>query len=331
MPVDRENKIIRGYKVMSLGEALGHGVVVDETTLNQLVELGNRGGGVGVKSKVQHRNGATDGFGRYLGKSRNFRREGNSTVADLHLDDLAFKSPEGDWGSYLLDLADRAPDAFGASPEVIEVRKPAQSGKPVMRLKDLLAIAIVDRPATNAGFFSVTGVSDMAENTALEAQVAELSAERDAATKKAGELQSQLTDLQAKVQEAAAGEAATLSAAKIEATAVAIKGERERAGNLLALCSKAHKIDLAAKFIADGTAVADVQAQLFSALCEGAKPIGDAGGTNLEAGKDENAKYKAEYTALSAKEKAAFGDEAGYVAMRRIDDGLDQLTTKAAN
>lgn len=327
MPVDREARVIRGYKVMSLGEALGHGVTVDETTLDQLVALGNRGG---VKSKVQHRNGATDGFGRYLGKSTNFRREGDSAVADLHLDDLAFKSPEGDWGSYLLDLADRAPDAFGASPEVIEHRVPAKNGRPVMRLKDLLAIAIVDRPATNAGFFSVTGVSDMADITALEAQVAELSAERDAATTKAGELQSQLTDLQAKVKAAAAGEAAALSAARIEATAIALKGERDRAGDILALCTKASKTDLAAKFIADGTSTAEVQASLFAALCATAKPLGDAGGTNLESGKDENAAYKAEFTALSAKERSMFGTEAEYVAMRRVDDGLDQLTTKVA-
>jgi hypothetical protein len=39
--VDRENKIIRGYSVMSLGEAKGHGFAVDETTLEQLVSLGN--------------------------------------------------------------------------------------------------------------------------------------------------------------------------------------------------------------------------------------------------------------------------------------------------
>jgi hypothetical protein len=39
--VDRENKIIRGYSVMSLGEAAGHGMVVDETTLEQVVALGN--------------------------------------------------------------------------------------------------------------------------------------------------------------------------------------------------------------------------------------------------------------------------------------------------
>lgn len=328
MPVDRESKVIRGYKVMSLGEAIGHGVNVDETTLSQLVDLGNQSNG--VKSKVQHRTGASDGFGRYLGKSKNFRREGNSVVADLHLDDLAFKSPEGNWGGYVMDLADNAPDAFGASPELVEYRVPIAGNKPAMRLKNLLAIAIVDRPATNNSFLSVPGESDMADTTALEVKVTELSAERDAATKKAGELQAQLTDLQAKVKEAAAGEAAALSAARIEATAAAIKGERERIGDVLALCSKANKTDLAAKFIADGTAVADVQSQLFTALCAGAKPLGDAGGSNLETGKDENAKYKAEFTALSAKERAAFGDEAGYVSMRRIDDGLDQLTTKAA-
>jgi hypothetical protein len=330
MPVDREQKVIRGFKVMSLGDALGHGMAVDETTLSQLEAIGNKSA-VGIKTRVQHSNGKGDGFGRYLGKSRNFSRQGDSVFADLHLDELAFKSPEGDWGSYLLDLAERAPDSFGSSPEVIQTKQPVGKGGFAMRIQDLLAIAIVDRPATNVGFFSTpVGESNMAEVTALEAQVAELSAERDTATKQAAEYKLRIDSLETKIKEAAAAEVAELSAAKTEAIAATLKSERARIGDVLALCSKANKTDLAAKFIADGTPVTEVQSALFSALCAGAKPVGEGSGELHLSGSDENAKYKAEFTALSAKDKAAFGDEAGYVAMRRVDDGLDQLTTKAA-
>lgn len=330
MPVDRENKVIRRYKVMSIGEAIGHGMIVDETTLAQLEAIGNKSA-VGVKTRVQHPNGKGDGFGRYLGKSRNFTRQGDSVFADLHVDEIAFKSPDGNWGEYVLDLAERAPDAFGASPEVAHTKQlVGKSGASAMRIHDLLAIAIVDRPATNVGFFSTTGVSDMADTTALETQVAELSAERDTVTKKAAELQTQLSELQAKVKEAAAGEVAALSAARVEAAAATLNDERARAGDILALCSKAHKTDLAAKYIADGTPVAEVQTALFAALCAGAKPVGSGDGELHLQGGDENAAYKKEFAALSAKERNAFGDEAGYIAMRRVDDGLDVLTPKVA-
>jgi len=330
MPIDRENKIIRGYKVMSIGEAIGHGMIVDDTTLTQLEAIGNKSA-AGVKTRVQHPNGKGDGFGRYLGKSRNFTRQGDSVFADLHVDEIAFKSPDGNWGEYVLNLAESAPDAFGASPEVAHTKQPVgKSGASAMRIHDLLAIAIVDRPATNVGFFSSTGDSSMAENTALEAQVAELSAERDTVTKKAAELQTQLLDLQAKVAEAAAGEVAALSTARVESAATTLKAERARVGDIVALCSKASKVDLAAKYIADGTPVADVQAALFAALCDGAKPVGSGDGELHLQGGDENAAYKSEYAALSAKERNAFGDEAGYIAMRRIDDGKDHLSTKVA-
>ena len=170
----------------------------------------------------------------------------------------------------------------------------------------------------------------MAETAALETQVAELSAERTTLTQLAGELKARVTTLESELKTATDGKVAELSAARIDATATAIKAERDRIGDVVALCNKSGKAELSAKFIADGTAVADVQSQLFAALCAGAKPIGDAGKETGTGGTDENAKYKGEFATLSAKDKAAFGDEAGYVAMRRIDDGIDQLTTKAA-
>jgi hypothetical protein len=74
--VDRENKIIRGYSVMSIGEAKGHGFAADSTTLDQLVTLGNSSPG-GMKTRVRHPGKENDGFARYLGKSKNFRRDGD--------------------------------------------------------------------------------------------------------------------------------------------------------------------------------------------------------------------------------------------------------------
>lgn len=330
MPVDRENKIIRRYKVMSIGDAIGHGMTVDDTTLAQLEALGNKST-TGVKTRVQHPNGKGDGFGRYLGKSTKFSREGDSVFADLHVDEIAFKSPDGNWGDYVLDLAERAPDAFGASPEVAHTKQlVGKSGASAMRIHDLLAIAIVDRPATNVGFFSEPeGAHAMAETTALETQVAELSAERDTATKTAAELKLRVDTLETKIKEAAAAEVAELSAARTEATANTLKAERARAGDILALCSKASKVDLAAKYIADGTPVAEVQSVLFAALCAGAKPVGEGNGELHLQGGDKDAPYKIEYAALSAKEKTMCGTEADYIASRRISAGDEQLLVRS--
>lgn len=344
--VDRENKIIRGYAVMSLGEARGHGFAADDTTLDQLVALGNAQAS-GVKSRVIHPERNPDGsrsdrFLSYVGKSKGFRREGDKVLADLHISPAAFVSPEGDYGTYLMERADEAEgDSFGASPEIGYTLTPpvAKNGLPAVRLKTLTAIAIVDDPATNTAFFSClsTKEPDMADTAELEKKYADLTAkhgdltaERDLLTEEAGKLKASIAKLEADAKIATDSKTAELSAAKTDAISASLAGERARVADILALCGKAGKADLAAKYVTDGTATADVQRALLEVLCAANKPVGEGSAADLSSKPDENAKYKTEFAALSAKDKVSFGDEAGYVSMRRIDDGLDTLTPKLA-
>ena len=102
--------------------------------------------------------------------------------------------------------------------------------------------------------------------------------------------------------------------------------ERERQTKIVALCNAAKRPELAAKFCEDDSiSVSDVQAKLFEALCKANGPLGDEGGTagDTKPADDGNDKYRAEFKASPAYAKAM--SEAEYIAMRRVDDGLDQL------
>lgn len=123
---------------------------------------------------------------------------------------------------------------------------------------------------------------------------------------------------------------ADTSKAKEKAAQKATNDERSRVQNIMGICNKAGKPELATQFIADGNTVEEVNAKMVEVLCQQRPPIGDGTGADLNLQPDENAAYKAEY----AKDRAAYAKagvtEEEYVQMRRIDDGKDVLATKAA-
>lgn len=320
--VDREKKVIYGYSVMSIGEAKGHNFAVDSTTLSQLVEIGNAAPG-GMKTKVQHPNQSSDGFGKLLGVSKNFRQEGNRVLADLHISPIAFSATAGGIGDYVMDLAEMHPDAFGASPEINYGLEPPKRGAvlPSVRLKKVKAIAFVDDPATNEGFFSALSVkeNDMADTAELESKLADYAAKIEAASAKIQEVTASHAELSAKLE--------SESKKRDEAA----KADRERASDIVALCSKAGKADLAVKFIADGAPIADVQRHLLDVLLSANKPIGEGSAADLSAKDDPDAKYKAEFATMKTAYLAAGMTEEDFIKQRKIDDGAILLTTKAAS
>lgn len=165
-PVDRAAGIIYGYSVITHGPALGHDMQVDETTMKQVVELGNKSPH-GIKSRFDHPNASNTSMGTFLGRTRNFRRSGDRVLGDLHLSDSAKEAPQGDLYTYVLGLAERDPQAFGAS-IVFEGKAEAQLNEDGTQKKDkqgvslpklarvdsLLASDVVDDPAANAGLFN---------------------------------------------------------------------------------------------------------------------------------------------------------------------------------
>ena len=112
--VDREGRVIYGVSVAQPVEALGHGMTLDARSIAAIVEHGNAARN-GVKSRFAHPGLSSDGLGKYLGRMRDFRQEGDKAVADLHLADSAFRTPEGDLGSYVMDMAENDADMFGMS------------------------------------------------------------------------------------------------------------------------------------------------------------------------------------------------------------------------
>lgn len=171
LSVDRERHIIFGVSAAQAVEALGHGMVLDGKTIAQVVEHGNAARN-GVKSRFAHPGLSSDGMGKHLGRLRNFRQEGDKALADLHIADSAFKSPSGDLGTYIMDMAEDDPDMFGMSMVVKgerfwtladgteiaamtndgqRIKRPdsATTQHPVLRVVQLHAVDAVDEPAAN--------------------------------------------------------------------------------------------------------------------------------------------------------------------------------------
>jgi len=183
--------IIPGFAVVTRGEALGHGVWLDQEFVDSIrgyLEAERSG----VKARFTHPDMSADGLGRKLGRADSGRldREGDLLRADLHLYKSAHKTPEGDLAEYTLSLAAEDPGSFGASivyqidldaereffeahgGEVVEedegflvwindnFTSPDElnvDNLPHARAAGLLAVDIVDDPAANPdGLFSRT-------------------------------------------------------------------------------------------------------------------------------------------------------------------------------
>jgi len=165
--IDKNNGIIYAFSVITKGEARGHGLEIDEITLDQVVEFGAKSS-IGIKSRFGHPNMSNSAVGTFLGRAKNFRRDEGVVRADLYFDKTAYSTPNGDLASYVLGLAESDPQAFGSSivfdgePEYRlnedgTRKKDPATGKdllPLARLTKLWAVDVVDDPAANNGMFS---------------------------------------------------------------------------------------------------------------------------------------------------------------------------------
>jgi hypothetical protein len=164
--VDRKANIIFGANLMQVGD-LNDGDArpwtVDAETLSQAQQFMSRGNN-GSKARFTHPNMSSDGMGSYLGRWKNVRVDGGTLRGDLHIADAAFKSPQGDLGTYVMDLAESDPEAFGVSlatrldqKDLEEFDRKRTGKKWPMRFSDIRAGDIVDEPAaTRGGMFDLT-------------------------------------------------------------------------------------------------------------------------------------------------------------------------------
>lgn len=144
--VDAASGIIREASVITTGEARGHGVFIDATTLAQVKCCAETfRGGLGVKFNPDTFNHGEAG---YAGSLQNLRIIGNRLVGDIYL----LETYQG--RDYLLELAARQPDSFGLSID-FEMYGEEIGGKTFARCAKIDAVTVVDAPAANSGLFRV--------------------------------------------------------------------------------------------------------------------------------------------------------------------------------
>jgi hypothetical protein len=136
---------IKGVSIIQEGPALGHGVHVDKTTLEQVKKLSVQKGK--LKAKVDH----WSGLEKTIGLFENFRVRAGKVVADLELYE---SHPGREW---LLEMIEKAPETFGVSimfrPDKPEYSK--DDDRYYTRVREMYSADFVDAPAANA-----TGVFD---------------------------------------------------------------------------------------------------------------------------------------------------------------------------
>jgi len=140
--------IIEGVSIISVGEAKGHGLFVDDITLQE-VKACAESYADGVKVNLDHGAGIKD----IVGFCDNFRIVGEKLVADLNLLETAEKR------AYVLEIATRMPDTFGIS---IAFSGPVRErdGRSFASCTELYSADLVQTPAANpTGLFSFTAKS----------------------------------------------------------------------------------------------------------------------------------------------------------------------------
>ena len=160
--------VIHGVAVMTAGNVKdSRGWKIDQITLDQIVAAGNAHDNLGLKSRFGHPNMSGNALGTFLGRAKNFYRDGDAARADLYISKTAYNTPEGDLASYVFGLAEKDPEAFGTSVVLGEYALESklnpdgskqQDGQgnnlpPMLRVQTLMAVDVVDDPAANNSLF----------------------------------------------------------------------------------------------------------------------------------------------------------------------------------
>jgi len=141
--IDREAGIIRGVSVFQAGELPDRGLHADGRTLSDLKTLCAAYAN-GVKVKADHGSGIFD----VSGVLRNFRIDGNTLRADLHI----LKSEEN--SGKLMEMAQEIPDTFGLSVS-IEQELEQIGERMLIRPTAVFSVDLVTEPAAcPTGLFS---------------------------------------------------------------------------------------------------------------------------------------------------------------------------------
>lgn len=182
--VDAESGILRGVSIITEGEAKGHGMLIDSTTLEQVKACIEAFGADGVKVKVDH----WSGFDGIVGTVKDCVIDGTQLRADLHLLTTHEATPQ------ILEMASTMPSQFGLSI--------AFSGEPEDKTVDVDGVQVLARYARCAELYSVDLVDQPAANpTGLFSVPTEFERTFAASLKRIEEQNTELTTLRANLDE----------------------------------------------------------------------------------------------------------------------------------
>ena len=142
--IDAQAATITGVSVITVGEAKGHGMLIDAQTLLQVKAAAETYSG-GLKVKTDH----YTGFNEIVGTLKNFVIDGDQLRADLYL------LKNHDATARILEMAELMPDTFGLS--ISFSGEHEEQGDTVFaRCSEIYSADLVDAPAANpTGLFSV--------------------------------------------------------------------------------------------------------------------------------------------------------------------------------
>jgi len=138
--LEEDSTIIPNVYILSQGEARGHDLFIDKTSIEKAYELMSQAPN-GVKVKMNH----GSGLEAVLGFARNPRIEGDKLLADLH---LLKSSPH--YG-LVKEMANEAPDQFGVSLAFLNESETI-GGKDYIRPQRIESADLVSSPASNEKF-----------------------------------------------------------------------------------------------------------------------------------------------------------------------------------
>jgi hypothetical protein len=153
--IDAASGVIRGVSVIAVGVAKGHGVQIDQTTLEQVKTCAEEYTN-GLKVKMSHAGDAGD----IVGFLSAFRIEGGKLLADLTL----LKASR--FRDYVLELAATIPDTFGLS---IAFSGPTEAKGEMRfaRCTEIYSADLVSEPAANpTGLFEAKPAANAGDNPA---------------------------------------------------------------------------------------------------------------------------------------------------------------------
>ena len=131
-----------GISVITAGPALGHDMMIDAETLNQVQLLGEAS--EPVKVLANHSNDIEKIVGMLYG----FRIDGNRVRADL---ELLSNHPDVE---YFSELLQKLPDQIGFSISFSGIPEEDDNGMRLARVSDLLSVDLVTEAAANASLYS---------------------------------------------------------------------------------------------------------------------------------------------------------------------------------